>query len=68
METTLGRFLFNEAFPPDFPFEDRIVKKREVTEVVQKLVDKYPRAIVAVSLDKLKDLGFEYSSRAGVTI
>ncbi len=68
VETTLGRFLFNEAFPPDFPFEDRIVKKREVTEVVQKLVDMYPRAVVAVSLDKLKDLGFEYSSRAGVTI
>ena len=68
VETTLGRLLFNEAFPPDFPFEDRVVKKREVTEIVQKLVDRYDHTEVGISLDKLKDLGFEYSTRSGLTI
>src|SRR6202011_4876651 len=29
VETTLGRLLFNEAFPPDFPFENRVVRKRD---------------------------------------
>jgi DNA-directed RNA polymerase subunit beta' len=68
VETTLGRLLFNEAFPPDFVFHDDVVKKRDVTELVGDLVDRYTKADVASSLDKLKELGFEYSTRAGLTI
>ncbi len=68
IETTLGRLLFNDAFPKDFPFKDRIVRKRDVTEIVGELVDKYDRADVAMSLDKLKDLGFHFSTRSGLTI
>jgi len=66
--TTLGRLLFNEAFPSDFPFKDRVVKKRDVTEIVSELVEGYARADVATSLDKLKDLGFDFSTRSGLTI
>src|SRR5262249_37119085 len=47
VETTLGRLLFNEAFPPDFAFQDRVVKKRDLTEIASVLVEHYPRAIVA---------------------
>jgi DNA-directed RNA polymerase subunit beta' len=68
VETTLGRLLFNEAFPPDFPFHDAPVKKRDLTELASKLVENHPRAVVAESLDKLKDLGFEYATRSGLTI
>ena len=68
VETTLGRLLFNEAFPPDFAFQDRIVKKRDLTEIASVLVEHYTRAVVAESLDKLKDLGFEYATRSGLTI
>jgi DNA-directed RNA polymerase subunit beta' len=68
VETTLGRLLLNDAFPEDFPFVDRVLKKRDLTEEIGKLVEGYPRAVVASSLDKLKDLGFEYATRAGLTI
>jgi DNA-directed RNA polymerase subunit beta' len=68
VRTTLGRLIFNEALPPDFPFEDRPVKKRDLTEIASALVERYPRAVVAESLDKLKDLGFEYATRSGLTI
>ena len=68
VETTLGRLLFNEAFPPDFPFHDAPVKKRDLTELASKLVENHPRAVVAESLDKLKDLGFDYATRSGLTI
>ena len=68
VESTLGRFLFNEAFPADFPFHDDAVKKRDLTELASKLVERYPRAVVAESLDKLKDLGFEFATRSGLTI
>ena len=44
------------------------VKKRDLTELASKLVERYPRAVVAESLDKLKDLGFEFATRSGLTI
>ncbi|MDQ3946217.1 MAG: DNA-directed RNA polymerase subunit beta' [Actinomycetota bacterium] len=68
VETTLGRLLLNDAFPGDFPFVDGAVKKRDMTVVVDELVRRYPKAVVAESLDGLKDLGFHFSTRAGLTI
>ncbi|MCI0545512.1 MAG: DNA-directed RNA polymerase subunit beta', partial [Actinobacteria bacterium] len=68
VETTLGRLLFNEAFPPDFPFQNTVVKKRDMTTIVDDLVRFYPKAVVASSLDNLKDLGFHFSTRSGLTI
>ena len=46
----------------------RRCKKRDLTELASKLVERYPRAVVAESLDKLKDLGFEFATRSGLTI
>src|SRR5262249_39056692 len=68
VETTLGRLLFNEAFPADFPFHDSPVKKRDLSAIASELVERYPREEVANSLDKLKDLGFEYATRSALTI
>ncbi|MDQ6855414.1 MAG: DNA-directed RNA polymerase subunit beta' [Actinomycetota bacterium] len=68
VETTLGRLMLNDCFPPDFPFVNRVLRKRDVTELIGELVDRYPRAVVAESLDELKDLGFAYSTQAGLTI
>ncbi|HEV8628393.1 MAG TPA: DNA-directed RNA polymerase subunit beta' [Acidimicrobiia bacterium] len=68
VETTLGRLLFNEAFPADFPFQDTVVKKRDMTTIVDDLVRFYPKAVVGQSLDNLKDLGFHFSTRSGLTI
>jgi DNA-directed RNA polymerase subunit beta' len=68
VETTLGRLLLNDALPPDFPFVNRPLKKRDLTEIIGEVVDRYSRAEVARTLDLLKDLGFEFATRAGLTI
>jgi DNA-directed RNA polymerase subunit beta' len=68
VETTLGRLLLNDALPPDYPYVNRPLKKRDLTEILSEIVDRYSRAEVARTLDNLKDLGFEYASRAGLTI
>ena len=68
VESSLGRLLLNTAFPDDFPFVDRTMKKRDITEVVGELVVLYDKAVVADSLDQLKTLGYEWSTRAGLTI
>src|SRR5262249_29936885 len=64
VETTLGRLIFNEAFPGDFEFQDAVLKKAGLTSIVSKLIDRYPLAQVAESLDNLKQLGFRYATRA----
>jgi DNA-directed RNA polymerase subunit beta' len=68
IETTVGRLLFNEAFPADFPFANFFVLKGEVGRLVDECVDRYPRTKVAEILDNLKELGFHFATRAGVTI
>ncbi|MGH2663221.1 MAG: DNA-directed RNA polymerase subunit beta' [Actinomycetota bacterium] len=66
--TTAGRVLFNEAFPKDYPFVNHQVMKVELGAIVDDCVHQYPRAPVAHILDNLKELGFHYSTRAGVTV
>ena len=68
VKTTLGKLLVNSCFPDTFPFVSIPMKKKELTEVCPHLSVQFDRAAVSESLDKLKSLGFEYSSKAGLTI
>ena len=68
LETTIGRALFNEALPEDFPFVDHDVTKKALGAIVDKLAEFYPKVTVAQTLDALKSLGFHWATRAGVTI
>jgi DNA-directed RNA polymerase subunit beta' len=68
VETTLGRCLFNEAMPVDYPFVDHEVRKAQLGEVVNDLAERYPKVQVAATLDALKEAGFHWATRAGVTI
>jgi DNA-directed RNA polymerase subunit beta' len=68
VSTTVGRVIFNEAFPADTAFVNHPVLKVELGVLVDECVHKYPRAEVAQILDNLKATGFHYSTRAGVTI
>jgi DNA-directed RNA polymerase subunit beta' len=66
--TTVGRVIFNEAFPADQPFVNHPILKGELGILVDECVLRYPRAEMAHILDNLKASGFHYSTRAGVTI
>jgi DNA-directed RNA polymerase subunit beta' len=68
LETTIGRALFNEALPADFPFIDHDVTKKALGAIVDKLAEFYPKVTVAQTLDALKSLGFHWATRAGATI
>jgi DNA-directed RNA polymerase subunit beta' len=68
METTLGRCIFNEALPADFPFVNDIVGKKQLSVIVNSLAETYPKVAVAQALDNLKDAGFHWATRSGVTI
>ncbi|MEI7442005.1 MAG: DNA-directed RNA polymerase subunit beta' [Actinomycetes bacterium] len=68
LETTLGRALFNEALPEDYPYVNVEVKKSKLGEIVNDLAERYPKVQVAATLDALKDAGFHWATRSGVTI
>ena len=66
--TTPGRVLFNETLPHGFGFQNRPIRKGEMTTVVDELASRYGNAEVARSLDALKDLCFRFAARSGLTI
>ncbi len=68
VETTVGRLIFNEAFPPDFEYRNQHVNKGDLARFVDECVRRYDRAQVEEILDNLKSLGFHYATRAGVTL
>jgi DNA-directed RNA polymerase subunit beta' len=68
IRTTIGRVVFNQAFPDDYEYRNQHVLKGDVGRFVDEAVHRYDRATVESILDNLKDLGFHYATRAGVTI
>jgi DNA-directed RNA polymerase subunit beta' len=68
IDATMGRFLFNECLPDDFGGITETVKKKQMGEIVDRLANEYPKAVVAASLDAIKDLCFGFAARSGLTI
>jgi DNA-directed RNA polymerase subunit beta' len=67
-ETTLGRVIINQALPEGFPFVDSVVMKSDIRRLIETVIERYPRSAVAEMLDGIKDLGFQFATRAGLTI
>ncbi|PVG81239.1 DNA-directed RNA polymerase subunit beta' [Nocardioides gansuensis] len=68
LETTLGRVLFNETLPADYAFVNYEVNKKALGAIVNDLAERYDKVVVAASLDALKDAGFHWATRSGVTV
>ncbi|MGW0231145.1 DNA-directed RNA polymerase subunit beta' [Actinopolymorpha singaporensis] len=68
LDTTLGLALFNEVLPADYPYVDYEVGKKQLGVIVNDLAERYPKVDVAACLDGLKDVGFRWATRSGVTI
>ena len=68
LATTLGRCIFNDTLPASFPFVNYEVGKKQLSGIVNELAQTYPKVEVARALDALKDAGFHWATRAGLTI
>lgn len=68
LQTTLGRALFNEALPADYRYVEYEVGKNQLGKIVNDLAERYSKVEVAHSLDALKDTGFAWATRSGVTV
>ncbi|NIH82703.1 DNA-directed RNA polymerase subunit beta' [Amycolatopsis viridis] len=67
-ETTLGRVLFNDLLPADYPFINEPLPKKRQAAIVNDLAERYSMTQVAQVLDRLKDAGFYWATRSGVTV
>jgi DNA-directed RNA polymerase subunit beta' len=68
LETSLGRALFNETLPTNYSFVDSDVDKKVLSSIVNDLAERYPKVQVAATLDALKEAGFHWATRSGVTV
>jgi DNA-directed RNA polymerase subunit beta' len=66
--TTLGRVLFNEIFPEDFPYQNEPMSKKKLQSVMALVYQKYGQDITAHIADALKDVGFEHATRSGLSM
>jgi DNA-directed RNA polymerase subunit beta' len=68
IETSVGRIIFNETLPDDFPFQNILIKAKELEKITSKLIFKYGLDATEEALDKIKNLGFEYATRSGISL
>jgi DNA-directed RNA polymerase subunit beta' len=67
-ETTFGRALFNETMPAGFRYVEQQVGKKELSGIVTELVENHSRVETAQTLDRIKDAGFHWATRSGVSM
>ena len=68
LETTIGRIIFNNVFPDDYPFMNYQMNKKEIGRLVEDVCNRYELADVPPILDGLKETGFHYATLAGITV
>ena len=68
IQTTIGRIIFNDSFPEDYPFLNYQMNKKEIGRLVEDVTNRYELADVPAILDGLKATGYHYATRAGITV
>ena len=81
VESTLGRFIFNEIIPQDLGFVDREVEgnelllevdfhvgKKQLKQILEKVINTHGSTATAEVLDAVKATGYKYSTRAAMTV
>jgi len=68
VETTIGRVLFNEIMPPEMDFVNDALDKKKLKELVAMVYARLGPEGTAEIVDRIKDIGFKYATRSGLTI
>ncbi|MGI6166825.1 MAG: DNA-directed RNA polymerase subunit beta' [Eubacteriales bacterium] len=81
IHTTLGRMIFNRPLPQDLGFVNRadftkvhnleidfVVRNKDLGHIIDRCISKHGTASCAIMLDQIKEMGFKYSTRSGLSI
>jgi hypothetical protein len=66
--TTMGRAIFNSAFPPSFPFMDEQITKKKVNGLINVIIQKYGEPTTIKVFSKLEKIGFKFSTLSGTSL
>jgi DNA-directed RNA polymerase subunit beta' len=66
-ETSVGRLLFNSVLPEDFPYVNEEMTQKRLSALVDEIIFHYGIDGTPAVLDKIKNFGFTYAARSGVT-
>ncbi|GFP27331.1 DNA-directed RNA polymerase subunit beta' [Candidatus Hakubella thermalkaliphila] len=66
--TTVGRIIFNETLPQDYEYVNTPVSKKELVTILAECAERYPISVVTEVMDRIKEIGFRFATRAGLTI
>lgn len=66
-ETTEGRLLFNSILPLDYPYINKEISRPVMNKIVDDLINTYGVSAIPTILDNVKDFGFKYLTKSGVT-
>ncbi|RKX28426.1 MAG: DNA-directed RNA polymerase subunit beta' [Candidatus Zixiibacteriota bacterium] len=68
IKTTVGRLIFNDILPDGLPFSNEVVNKKILEKLVGQTFWLFGQTVTVDFLDRLKDIGFEYATKSGVTV
>ena len=68
LETSVGRITFNNVLPEDHPFINYEMNKKEIGRLIEDCANRYSISDMPAILDGLKNAGFHYATRAGITV
>ncbi|HLC44115.1 MAG TPA: DNA-directed RNA polymerase subunit beta' [Patescibacteria group bacterium] len=67
LETTVGRIIFNEVLPEDLDYINEAMTKKTISKLAEKVYHTYGGETTAKLVDDIKELGFEYAQKSGMT-
>ena len=67
-ETTIGRLLFNEVLPPELGFRNTLIDRKALKQIVADCYHTLGNEGTAKIVDRLKNIGFIYATKSGITI
>ena len=68
VNTTVGRVILNEYLPDDMPFVNGLIKKKGIGQLVNYCYLRFGLEITVRMLDRIKEMGFLYATKAGLSI
>jgi DNA-directed RNA polymerase subunit beta' len=68
IETSVGRIIFNEVIPDEMGFRNVLFDKKAIKELVSEASHKLPNDVTAEMVDKMKNVGFDFATRSGISI
>jgi DNA-directed RNA polymerase subunit beta' len=68
IKTTVGRVLFNRILPPEVQFDNRVLEKTGIKNLIADVYDICGETVTTEVADNIKDIGFQYAMKSGITI